>query len=142
MMGLADSHTPAAVRWDVLPPVSFCDAPDAVGARLFSTLPLLLGHLDYFPEPETRPTLCRSDTRGSGASCLAPLLYRHPRRIPRVTEIPAKNMAEKLCKPHQMPLKPHRCRNVGRQWTRHITRHRSAESSSLHFALGAEATRG
>ncbi|TPP48508.1 hypothetical protein CGC21_14290 [Leishmania donovani] len=86
--------------------------------------------------------VCRSDTRGSGASCLAPLLYRHPRRIPRVTEIPAKNMAEKLGKPHQMPLKPHRCRNVGRQWTRHITRHRSAESSSLHFALGAEATRG
>lgn len=51
MMAPADSRTPAAVRWAVLPPVSFCDAPDAVGARLFSALPLLLGHHDYFPEP-------------------------------------------------------------------------------------------
>lgn len=86
--------------------------------------------------------VCRGDTRGSGVSCSAPLPFRHPRRIPRVTEIPAKNLAEKPCKPHQMPVKPHRCRNIGRQWTRQITRHCSAASSALQFELRAETTRG
>lgn len=61
MMTPADSRTPAAVRWAVLPPVSFCDVLDAVGARLVSPLPLLLGHFDYFPELRQGPRVGGDD---------------------------------------------------------------------------------